>query len=321
VAVRWGILSTARINRKFLDGIAGSRGCEVVAVASRDDARAAAYAREQGIPRAHGSYEGLLADPEIDVVYISLPNGLHLEWSRRALEAGKHVLCEKPLGRSRAAVEAAFDVAERERRLLMEAFMYRHHPQTARLAELVAEGAIGHLRLVRGSFSFQLRDPGDARLSRELDGGALMDLGCYCVNAARMLGGEAEQVSAFQMIGGDGVDIVFVGSVRFPHSVLAHFDVGFRLADRDDLEVVGEDGTLYLSDPWHCVSPGIDLRRDGGAERIEIPAANPYTLQADNFAAAIRGEAAPLLGRADAVDQARTIEALYRSAAAGLAVG
>jgi len=315
VTVRWGILSTARINRKFLDGIAGSPGCEVVAVASRDGARAAAYAREHRIPRAHDSYEALLADPEVDVVYIPLPNGLHLEWSRRALEAGKHVLCEKPLGRSTSEVGAAFDLAERHDRLLMEAFMYRHHPQTKRLATLVAEGAIGRLRLIRASFSFQLHDPGDVRLRRELDGGALMDLGCYCVNAARMLGGEAEQVGAFQMIGGDGVDVVFVGSMRFPHSVLAHFDVGFRLAPRDDLEVVGEEATLYLSDPWHCLSPGIDLRRDDRTERIEIPAANPYTLQADNFAAAIRGEAPPLLGRADAVDQARTIEALHESAA------
>jgi predicted dehydrogenase len=314
VTVRWGILSTARINRKFLDGLAGSSRCEAVAVASRDAARAAAYARERGIPRAYGSYDVLLADPEIDAVYVPLPNALHLEWSRRALQAGKHVLCEKPLGRSPADVEDAFDVAEREGRLLMEAFMYRHHPQTARLTELVAGGAIGRLRLVRSSFSFPLSDSADVRLSRELAGGALMDIGCYCVNAARMLGGQAEQVGAFATIGGDGVDIVFVGSMRFPHSVMAHFDAGFRLAGRGDLEVVGEEGSLYLSDPWHCVSPGIDLRREDGAERIEIPAANPYTLQADNFAAAILGEAPPLLGRADAVDQARTIEDLYRAA-------
>ncbi len=314
MTVRWGILSTARINRKFLDGLAGSSRCEAVAVASRDAARAAAYARERGIPRAYGSYDVLLADPEIDAVYVPLPNALHLEWSRRALQAGKHVLCEKPLGRSPADVEDAFDVAEREGRLLMEAFMYRHHPQTARLTELVAGGAIGRLRLVRSSFSFPLSDSADVRLSRELAGGALMDIGCYCVNAARMLGGQAEQVGAFATIGGDGVDIVFVGSMRFPHSVMAHFDAGFRLAGRGDLEVVGEEGSLYLSDPWHCVSPGIDLRREDGAERIEIPAANPYTLQADNFAAAILGEAPPLLGRADAVDQARTIEDLYRAA-------
>jgi D-xylose 1-dehydrogenase (NADP+, D-xylono-1,5-lactone-forming) len=321
VTIRWGILSTARITRKFLAGIDGSETGEVQAVASRDADRAAEFARRHGIPRAYGAYEQLLADPEIDAVYIALPNALHLEWSRRALEAGKHVLCEKPLGRHPAEVAAAFDVAERRGRLLMEAFMYRHHPQTERLLALVADGSIGRLRLVRGAFSFPLHDPSDIRLSRQLEGGALMDVGCYCVHAARQLGGVAEQVSAFQMIGGDGVDIVFVGGLRFPHTVLAQFDAGFRLAARDELEVVGEEGTLSLPDPWHCLSPGIDLRRDGAVERIEIPAANSYTLQADNFAAAVRGEAPPLLGRADAVDQARTIEALYRAADAGLAVG
>ncbi len=321
MAVRWGILSTARITRKFLDGVAGSRACEVLSVASRDGARAEAFARDEGIPRAYGSYDALLADPEVDAVYIPVPNALHLHWTERALRAGKHVLCEKPLGRRRADVEAAFNLAEREDRLLMEAFMYRHHPQTARVVELVSAGAVGRLRLIRGSFSFPLADPADIRLSRDLDGGALMDVGCYCVNAARLLAGEAEQVSALQVVGGDGVDVVFVGSMRCAHGVLAHFDAGFRLAGRHDLEVVGEEGTLYLSDPWHCVSPGIDLRHDGGAERIEIPAANPYTLQADNFVAAIRGEAAPLLARADAVDQARTIEALYASADGGSPIG
>jgi xylose dehydrogenase (NAD/NADP) len=321
VTVRWGILSTARINRKFLDGIAGSSVCEVLAVASRDRIRAEAYAREHRIPRAYGSYEALLDDPQVEAVYISLPNALHLEWTRRALAAGKHVLCEKPLGRRAGEVEAAFDLAERVGRLLMEGFMYRHHPQTTRLVQLVSEGAIGRLRLVRSSFSFHLRDPADARLSRELDGGSLMDVGCYCVNAARLLAGEVEEVSGLQMVGGDGVDIVFVGSMRFPHSVFAHFDAGFVLADRDDLEVVGEDATLYVADPWHCRTPGIELRRGAAVDRIEIPAINPYTLEADNFAAAIRGEAAPLLGREDAIEQARTIEALYGSVDAGLSMG
>ena len=321
VTVRWGVLSTARINRKFLDGVAGSDAAEVLAVASRDPARAQDYARRARIPRAYGSYEALLADPEIDAVYVPLPNALHLEWTVAALQAGKHVLCEKPLGRREREVAAAFDVAEREGRLLMEAFMYRHHPQTARLQQLVAEGAIGRLRLVRASFGFHVRDAADVRLSRELAGGSLMDVGCYCVNAARMLAGEAEQVSAFQIVGGDGVDTVFVGALRFPHSVLAHFDSGLRLAARDDLEVVGEEGTLYLDDPWHCVTPGIDLRRGDEVERIAIPAANPYTLQADNFAAAAHSTAPALLDRADALDQARTIEALYAAAEAGVAMG
>jgi predicted dehydrogenase len=148
-----------------------------------------------------------------------------------------------------------------------------------------------------------------------------MDVGCYCVNAARLLAGEAEEAGALALIGGDGVDIAFVGSMRHTHGVLAHFDVGFVLSGRHDLEVVGEDATLYVRDPWHCRSPGIELRRAATMESIEIPPANPYTLQADNFAAAIRGEAPPLLGRADAVGQARTIEGLYAAADAGLLIG
>src|SRR5581483_7748334 len=152
--------------------------------------RAEAYAREWGIPRAYGSYEALLADPEIEAVYISLPNTLHCPWSIKALEAGKHVLCEKPMSRHPEEVEAAFDAAERAGRFLMEAFMYRHNPQTKRLKELVDGGAIGDLRLVRSVFSYGLFDEENIRLLTELEGGALMDVGCYCVSGSRLLGGE-----------------------------------------------------------------------------------------------------------------------------------
>ena len=319
--VKWGIVSTADINRKVIPGAHASDKVELVAVASRDRARAEVYAREWEIPRAHASYEALLADPDVEAVYISLPNTMHVEWSIKALEAGKHVLCEKPFTRHPEQVDAAFDTAERTGRLLTEAFMYRHNPQTKRLLELVASGAIGELRLVRSAFSYSLYDASNIRLRTEVEGGALMDVGCYCVNAARMLAGEAEEAGALAVIGGDGVDITFVGSLRCAHGVLAHFDVGFVLSARHDLEVVGEDATLYVRDPWHCRSPGIELRRGETVERIEVPPANPYTLQADNFAAAIRGEAAPLLGRADAVGQARTIEALSAAVAAGKLIG
>src|SRR5436190_11712739 len=171
--MRLGILPTARINRAVLTGARLSERVEVVAVASRDSARAEAYAHEHDIERAHGSYEALLEDPGVDAVYISLPNSLHVPWSIRALEAGKHVLCEKPLDRRPEEVERAFDAAGRAGRILTEAFMYRHHPQTKRLAELVASGAIGALRLVRSSFSFTVADEANVRLSAELDGGSL----------------------------------------------------------------------------------------------------------------------------------------------------
>jgi D-xylose 1-dehydrogenase (NADP+, D-xylono-1,5-lactone-forming) len=314
MTVALGLLSTARINAKVLAGARASGEIEVVAVASRDRSIANAYAREHGIPRAHGAYEELLADPAVEAVYVSLPNSLHVEWTLRSLEAGKHVLCEKPLSRRAADVEAAYDGAARAGRVLMEGFMFRHHPQTRRLVELLGAGAVGRPRVVRASFSIAVADAGDVRLRRALDGGALMDVGCYCVSAARMIAGEPEQVHGEQVVGGDGVDVVFVGSLRFPGEVLAHFDAGLLLPGREELEVVGEEGVLHLADPWLCRQPAIELRRGGRVERVAIEAADHYRLELENLAAAIRGSAPPLLGRDDAVGQARAIEALYRSA-------
>jgi xylose dehydrogenase (NAD/NADP) len=317
VSLRWGILSTARINDRFIVGCAGSDRVTIGAVASRDAARARRYADEHGIERAHGSYDALLADPEVDAVYISLPNAMHLDWTHRALEAGKHVLCEKPLSRRRADVAAAFDLAEQRGLILSEAFMYRHHPQTERLAALVADGAIGRLRLVRAAFGFSLRDGGDARMSSALEGGALMDVGCYCVNAVRLLAGEPSRVTGLQVLGGDGVDVAFVGTLALPRDVTAHFDAGFVFAPRSALEVVGEEGSLIVADPWHCRTPGIELHTTAGVESIFVPEADSYRLEAEDVAAAAAGERAPRLGRADAIGQAATIEALYASAAAG----
>ncbi len=262
----------------------------------------------------------MLADPEIEAVYISLPNALHIEWTVRALQAGKHVLCEKPLSRHAAKVEDAFEVAARERRWLMEAFMYRHHPQTRRLQELVAGGAIGRLRMIVATFSFNILASDNVRLAKALDGGALMDVGCYCVNATRMLAGEPETVSAEQVLGGDGVDVAFAGTMRFHHDVLAHFDAGMALAPRDQLEVVGEDGVLFLDDPWHCRTPLIELRNDRGVERIEIEPADSYRLEAEDLSRAIRDGSPPLLGSKDAVAQAVAIEALYGAADGGATV-
>jgi xylose dehydrogenase (NAD/NADP) len=321
VTVRWGMLSTARINRLVLAGARKSDRVEIVAVASRDRPRADAYAREQGLERAYGSYEELLADDAIEAVYVSLPNSMHVEWSLRALEAGKHVLCEKPLTRRASEAEAAFDAAEAVGRLLMEAFMYRHHPQTRRLQALVDGGAIGELRHVRAAFAFTVDNPNNIRMLSELDGGALMDVGCYCVNASRLLAGEPEEVKGEQVLSPGGVDVRFRGTMRFGGGVTADFECGLDLPFRDELEVAGSGGSLFLDDPWHCRTPVIERRlvnggRDGSSERLEIEPADSYQLQLENMTDAIRGRAAPLLGRADAVGQARTVEELYRSAGA-----
>jgi predicted dehydrogenase len=318
--VRWGVISTARINDAVLAGARASDRVDVVAVASRDADRAEAYARERGIPRAHGSYEALLADEEVEAVYISLPNALHVEWSVRALEAGKHVLCEKPLDRRPEAVERAFDAAERSGRLLMEAFMYRHHPQTARAAALVRDGATGELRQIRSSFSFTLHDPANVRLRPELDGGALMDVGCYCVSVSRLLAGEPELVFGQQVLGPTGVDVRFAGQLRFAGDVLAEFHSGFDLPAASGLEAIGSEGSLVVASPFLCREPAVELRRDGDVERVAVDDLDRFRLELENLSDAIRGRAEPLLGRADALGQARTIEALYASAETGRAV-
>jgi D-xylose 1-dehydrogenase (NADP+, D-xylono-1,5-lactone-forming) len=318
--VRWGILSTAGINRLVVPPAKASEKVDLLAVSSRDQARAQAYAQEWGIERAYGSYEALLDDPDVEAVYISLPNSLHCPWSIRALEAGKHVLCEKPLSRRAAEVEEAFAVAERTGRILMEAFMYRHNPQTRKLRELVEEGAIGNLRLVRAAFSFTVSDPQNVRLLPEVDGGGVMDVGCYCVSGCRLRAGEPERGYGEQVIGPTGVDVVFAGTMRFPNGVVGQFDCGLVLPLRDELEAIGDGGSLFLDDPWHAREPITELRRDGDVERIETERVDSYGLELENLSDAIRGRADPLLGGDDALGQARAIEALYASAATGGAV-
>src|SRR5664280_3568416 len=313
--MRLGLLSTARINELLVAGARQARDVEVVAIGSRDGDRAAAQARELGVQRAHGSYEALLADPDVEAVYVALPNSLHVEWSLRALGAGRHVLCEKPLSRHPDDVARAFDAAQRGGLVLAEGFMWRHHPQARRLVELLGE--IGELRLIRASFSFLLEHQGDLRLQSTLDGGALMDVGCYCLSAARLLAGEPVALSAQRVQGGEGVDVRLTGLLRFPGDVLATIDCGLDLAARDELEVTGTRGALWLDDPWHARSPVIELRRaDGSVERIAVEALNPYACELEDFAAAVAGERPPRYGREDALAQARVIAALYASAEA-----
>ena len=311
MSLRFGVLSTAAITDALL---AGGAEQEFAAVGSRDLGRAEAWAAERGIPRAYGSYEELLADPELDAIYNPLPNSMHVEWSIRALEAGKHVLCEKPMSRHPGEVERAFDAAEREGRVLAEAFMWRHHPQVARTRELIDAGEIGELRAIRAAFAFAGADPADIRLQAALDGGGLMDVGCYCVSGCRAIAGaEPERVYAEQVVGGDGVDVAMSATLRFPGGVLAQFDCGLSYQGGHHLEAVGTRGSLFLADPWHGGKGVIELRRDGSIEAIETGPANSYALELADFEAAVRGEREPLLGRADALGQARVIAALYES--------
>ncbi len=320
MSVKWGLLSTALINEAILGGAAESSQAEVIAVASRDEERASSYADEHGLERSYGSYEGLLADPDVEAVYISLPNSLHVEWTLRALEAGKHVLVEKPFSRHSAEVEQAFDAAEAAGLVLSEGFMWRHHPQTYRLVELINSGVAGRVRVVRTAFAFDLgaeRGTGDTRFDPALDGGALMDVGCYCISGLRLMAGEPERARGEQVVGPSGVDVIFTGALAFANGVVGHFDCGFIVPRRGGLEVVGEEATILVPDPFTPQTPGILVQRPGSdPARISVEPANSYGLELENVSAAIRGEGPLLLGREDAVGQARTIDELYRSATA-----
>ena len=315
MVLRLGLLSTARINQTLLAAARAGDVATVTAVASRDHASAAAYAKQNGIASAHGGYQALLDDPAVDAVYISLPNSLHVEWTLRALAAGKHVLCEKPLAWTGGDAEAVVVAAADAGLVLAEAFMYRHHPQTRALAGLVSSGRLGRLRRVRSRFAFPAELPGDAVvLDRGLAGGALHDVGCYCVSAARLVAGEPHHASAEAMIGPSGVDLRVRGTLEFAGGVVAELDAAIDLPDRVGVEVQGESATALVADPWHCLQPAIELRP--GAP-IAVASGDPYRLQLDDFADAVRESRPALISGAEIVGQARALEALDESVRRG----
>ncbi|HET9508514.1 MAG TPA: Gfo/Idh/MocA family oxidoreductase [Gaiellaceae bacterium] len=312
MTLRWGILSTAAAARPIVRAAGAVDGVEVVAVASRDLTRAQAFAAEHGIRRAHGSYEALLADPEVDAVYVPLPNALHVPWSIRALEAGRHVLCEKPLARRAADAEAAFDAAERAGRVLMEGMMWRLHPRVETLGRLARE-AVGEPRTARVTFRFDLPPGPDVRRDPALDGGALMDVGCYAVSALRLLcGGEPERVSAEAVIGPTGVDERVVATLRFPGDVLATLDCAMDTPPSASLELAGATGRLLVTDPWPVPAR---VTVDGREIAAPEPSPDPFAVELEEFRDAVRDGRPPRLGREDAVAQARALEALGRAMA------
>jgi predicted dehydrogenase len=312
--VRWGILGPGGIANRLLQDAGRTANFKVVAAGSRSLARATEFASRFGIARAYGSYEQLLADPDVDAVYIGAPNSLHHPMTMLAIAAGKHVLCEKPYSRHPAQVVEAFDAAEAAGLLLMEAFMWRHSPQTRRFVELLPE--VGELQSIRGTFSFAMAATTDVRLDPALDGGSLMDVGCYPISGSRLVAGvEPVRVFGEQALGSSGVDVRFSGMLRFPSGLVAEIAAGFTSVARS-LEVVGSKGTLLSRDPWQGELGGIEL--NGRPEPVAPDDA--YRLEMENLSAAILGDGKPLLGRADALGQARTIDALLRSAASGQVV-
>lgn len=318
--LRWGLLSTARINRALIPALRASDRSDLVAVASRDAARADAWAREREIPRSFGSYEELLSDPDVDVVYNPLPNHLHAEWTIRAAGAGKHVLCEKPLALTTAEVDRIAAAASGAGVVVAEAFMYRHHPQTHRVLSLVESGALGELRVIRGGFSFPLTRENDVRLDPAMGGGSLWDVGCYPLSFARAIAG-AEPVEAFgwQVSGPSGVDLVFAGQLRFPGGVLAQIDAGFAAPFRTPTEVVGSEGVLRVSRSFKPTTREVlELWRGDSVE--EIPVEGPeelYLGEVTDLEAAVLEGRSPAVSLADSRGNVAAIEALLRSAREG----
>jgi len=315
--LRWGLLSTAHINRRLIPPIKASKRNELAAVGSRVEARAHQYALEWGIPKAYGSYEALLEDPEIDVIYNSLPNSLHAEWTIKALQAGKHVLCEKPITISLEEIDAVAEAAARFGKIVAEAFMYRHHPQTIKVKELVSSGIIGELHLIRGSFTFNMLDrPENVKFDPSLGGGCLWDVGCYPVSYARYLTGQKPlEVYGMQEINSSGVDILFVGQLIFPGNVFAQFDSSFRIAFRTHLEVVGTEGTLTIARPFQpSRKEAIKLYREGKIEDIPVRAPELYSGEVEDMADAILMGKPPRVSLADSRENVATLLALYQAA-------
>jgi len=305
--VRLGLLSTARIDEAILGARADDAPFEVVAVGSREAARAQAFAHEHGIPRAHGSYDELLADPGVDAVYVALPNALHHAWTLRALAAGRHVLCEKPYTRRAEEVDEAWDQAARRGLVLTESLMWRLSAQTRLVRELLP--ALGEVRAVHASFTATLERPDDVRWVRELGGGACLDLGCYCVSAARLVAGtEPLAAHAEAHLRGD-VDERFAGTLRFERFT-ATIQCGFAAALEDSLTVVGSDGVLRVPDAF-VHPPGLVVL-NGEEHRVE--AGDHYRAQLDDFCAAIRGEGRVANDRAEMRGQARALDMLLSSA-------
>ncbi len=321
--LRWGIVSTANIGvRKVIPATQKAERCEVVAIASRDGERAAETAAELGIPRAHEGYEALLADPDVDAVYIPLPNSEHAEWTIAAARAGKHALCEKPLAMTAAEAEEMVRACATEGVLLMEAFMYRLHPSWVSVRELVASGRIGRLRAVQSWFSYFNDDPRNIRNVPELGGGALYDIGCYCINLSRMLlGAEPTAIEGSVMRDETGTDVLTSAILAFDEDVAA-FTCSTRTEPDQRVHIYGTEGRISMGIPFNIppdrpteivVTAGGDPPVSPDSETLTFAAADQYTIQAERFAdAVLDGRPLPIPPE-DAIGNLRVIEAIFRA--------
>ena len=317
--IRWGVVSTANIGRiAVIPAIQASHNGVVAAVASRDMDRAQAFASKLGIPKAYGSYEALLEAADIDAVYIPLPNSMHRLWTVRAAEAGKHVLCEKPLGLNASECLEMEAAAGRRNVKLMEAFMYRFHPRTEKVLEMVRSGVIGELRMIQGAFTFRLTRPDNIRLKAELGGGALMDVGCYCVNISRTVAGaEPVAAQAFARWNPNGVDEQLAGTLVFPNDLPAQFDCSLAMERREVYAVAGTEASLTIPRAFLPGDADAVIEESRGRSETKqhvVKGADEYRLMVEHFADCILQDRTPRYGASEAAANMRAIEALYRSA-------
>jgi predicted dehydrogenase len=323
--IRWGLLSTANINRRLIPAIRMSARGELTAVASRSQAAADAYAAEWEIPRAFGSYQAMLESDAVDAVYIGLPNHMHAEWSIKAMQQGKHVLCEKPFALTLAEVDEMTAVAQQTGMKLAEAFMYRHHPQTKIVGEWVRNGRLGDIVLVRGHFSFQIENRGDVRLTPEWGGGCLWDVGVYPLSFAQfVMGGPPQAVWGEQWLGSSGVDESFSGQMSYGDGRTAQISSAFRVPFHTLVELIGTKGRLTLSRPFVGLE---DERRqllfhhlDDTVEEIPVPEKELYLGEVEDMHAAVLDGQPNYLTLAETRDHVRTVLALYESAQSGQVV-
>jgi xylose dehydrogenase (NAD/NADP) len=316
--VRWGLVSTANINRQLIPAIRSSERGELTAIASRDSERADAYAAQWEIPHAFGSYSSMLESDLIDAVYISLPNHLHAHWTIQSLQAGKHVLCEKPFALTLDEVDEMIAASQATGLVLAEAFMYRHHPQTKLVGEWVKQGRLGEISLVRGIFNFRFHSRGNIRLDPDTGGGSLWDVGVYPISMAQfVMGGPPDRVSGEQWIGDTGVDETFAGQLHYSQSRLAQISSSFRTPFYTFVEILGTEGTLTLNRPFTQMDDDRQLvfrPATGEAQIIPVPEKELYLGEVEDMNAAILDGKTPYISLEETRNHVLTILALYESA-------
>lgn len=323
--VRWGVLGTARIADTVIPGLLKAGNSELVAVASRDAEKAREWAQARGAKHYFSSYDEMLASDVIDAVYVPLPNALHVEWSIRAAEHGKHVLCEKPIATSASHVEELIAAERRNGVKIMEAFMYRFHPQTERTRQLVADGSIGELKIVRATFDFLLSRPQDVRLSKELGGGALLDVGCYCVNISSLVVGAAPRaVTASAVWSEGGVDTSLVGTLEFANGMLGVIDCSFQvgMSMQQGLQVSGTEGLIRVTHPFRMSEEDTFIivdkaDKEGTVEQVRVPGGNEYQFMVEHFAGAVLNNTEPGYTLQDSLANMRVLDALIEAARTG----